>query len=155
MSLSVFWHKPLSLEDGSKKNLIYNIRDLSKFEGVPGIYMFCRLYGENLTPLYIGKAGDLAYRIRSQFNTTNLMKAIENSQNGTKVLVIGEYICKPGQSSNKCISIIEKALIEHALAEGYELINQKGTKTPYDEIDFTGNFVAKEFTGSYIYRKKS
>lgn len=154
MEISVFWHKPIILEDGSKNNLIYNIADLDEFEGIPGVYMFCRSYGDNLSPLYIGKAINMASRIRQQFNTTKLMKAIENSQNGTKVLVVGELKCKPGQGPSKCIGIIEKALIEHALAEGYELINQKGTKTPYDKIVFTGNQTVKKLTRSYIFRKK-
>lgn len=106
MKISVFWHKPIRLEDGSKNNLIYNITDLNKFEEIPGVYMFCRSYGDNISPLYIGKANNLASRIRQQFNTTN------------------------------------------------ELINQKGTKTPFDRIEFDGNRTVKNFTRSQIYKKK-
>jgi hypothetical protein len=154
MEISVFWHKPIRLEDGERNNLIYNIANLDRFEEVPGVYMFCRSYNGDISPLYIGKAINLASRIRQQFNTTKLMKAIENSQKGAKVLLVGEINCKPGQGPGKCIGIAEKALIEHALAQGYELINQKGTKTPYDEIEFTGNLAAKRFSRPFIYSRK-
>jgi hypothetical protein len=155
MEINIFWHKPIQLEDGERNNLIYDIANLDRFEEIPGVYMFCRSYNGELSPLYIGKAIDLASRIRQQFNTTKLMKAIENSQKGIKVLVVGELNCKPGQGSEKCIGIVEKALIEHALAQGYELINQKGTKTPYNEIEFAGNLAVKRFSRPYIYAKKN
>jgi len=154
MDITIFWHKPIRLEDGESNNLIYNIADLNEFEEVAGVYMFCRSYSDSLSPLYIGKAINLASRIRQQFNTTKLMKAIENSQKGTKVLVVGELKCKPGQGPGKCIGIVEKALIEHALAQGFELINQKGTKTPYHEIEFTGNLAAKKFSRPSIYSER-
>ena len=117
--------------------------------------MFCRQYSGNISPLYIGKAINLAKRINQQLNTTKLMKAIENAQSGAKVLIIGTLSTKPGQVADKCIKQVERALIEHALAEGYELINQMATKTPYDEMLFEGNIKAKKFTGSSMYMKKS
>ena len=33
----------------------------------------------------------------------------------------------------------ERAMIKYALAQGYELVNDRGTKTAYDEIQFSGN----------------
>ncbi len=156
MEISIIWKKPLPLVDGSENNLIYTVADLSNFEEVSGVYMFCRVYKKKLSPLYIGKALDLAARIRQQLNTTKLVMAIEQqSLSGAKVLVIGELQSKPGHVTDKCIRLVEKALIDHALAEGHELINQKGTKTPYDEITFTGNVAVKNFTGPYIYLKKN
>jgi hypothetical protein len=156
MEISIFWNKPLPLIDGSQNNLIYTVAGLGDFEEVSGVYMFCRVYKEKISPRYIGKALNLAARIRQQLNTTKLVRAIERqSLSGAKVLVIGELLSKPGQVTDKCIRLVEKALIEHALAEGHELINQKGTKTPYDEIAFAGNVAAKNFTGPQIYLKKS
>ena len=155
MQISIKWHQQIELEDGSVDNLIFSVNDLSRFDGIPGVYMFCRQYSGNISPLYIGKAINLAKRISQQLNTTKLMKAIENAQSGAKVLIIGTLSTKPGQVADKCIKQVERALIEHALAEGYELINQMGTKTPYDEILFEGNIKAKKFTGSSMYMKKS
>lgn len=154
MDINVFWHKQLNLEDGSDDNMIYTVQGIERFDEVPGVYMFCRKYKDKIIPLYIGKALNLAARIEQQLNTTKLMKAIENSSSGTRVLVIGEFQAKPGQQKDKCIRMVEKALVNHALAEECELINQQGTKTPYHEISFTGNARAKAFSGPAIYMQQ-
>ena len=154
MNIDVFWHSPIYLKDGRKDHLIYSAGNLGKFEGIPGVYMFCRVYDGDLIPLYIGKANDLKYRIERQLNTTKLMRTIQDSPSGKRVLVLGEFECKPGQKQDKCISMVEKALIEHALADGCELVNQQGTKRPYDAIEFRGNSMAKAFTEQKMYVKK-
>ena len=50
------------------------------------------------------------------------------------MLIIGEYKPRPKQLSEQAIRIVEKALIEHALTEGYELRNKAGTKMPTHEV---------------------
>jgi hypothetical protein len=155
VEINVLWHKPMDLVDGSHENLTYTVHGLEAFEKKSGVYMFCRAYGRNLSPLYIGKALNLAARVRQQLNTTKLMNAVQKFPSGARVLVIGEFQCKQKQTVDKCIRLVETALIEHALAKGFELVNQKGTKTPYHEIHFTGNGLAKAFTGKQIYLKKS
>jgi hypothetical protein len=62
------------------------------------------------------------------------MRHIENGPRGTRMLIIGEYQSRPGQLSEQAIGIVEKALIERALTEGYELLNKAGTKTPTHEV---------------------
>lgn len=147
MDLEVTWHKPLKLKDGAKDNLIFKVDDIDKWYGCSGLYMFCRRHGENIMPLYIGKADNIGKRINQQLNNTKLMKGIENALNGEKVLVIGEFISKGGQGTTKAISIIEKALIEHALGKGLDLINKQGTKTKVHKLSFSGYQAAKSFTG--------
>jgi hypothetical protein len=154
MEIKVLWHKPMPLADGDDQNLTYRVDGLKAFEGIAGVYMFSRVYGQSLTPLYIGKALNLAALIKQQLNTVKLMNAVGKSRSGAKVLVIGEFQCKHGQTVDKCIRLVERAVIEHALAKGLELVNQKGTKTPYHEINFVGNTAAKSFTGRQIYLKK-
>jgi hypothetical protein len=154
MELSIKWSRPSKLLDGAKDNLIYQVSGLASFSGVAGVYMFCRKYGETLTPLYIGKAENIAARINQQLNSTRLMKGIENALNGEKVLVVGEFVSKSGQDKKKSIAIIEKALIEHALSEGHTIINIQGTKTPTHSIRFSGYSAAKTLTGSSLNIKK-
>lgn len=154
MEISVLWHKPMPLVDGDDENLTYKVNGLKAFEEISGVYMFCRIYGKKLSPLYIGKALNLAARIRQQLNTVKLMNAVQKFPSGARVLVIGVFQRKHGQAVDKCIRLVEKAVIEQALANGFELFNQKGTKTPYHEINFTGNTDAKLFTGNQIYLKK-
>jgi len=154
MNIDIFWHSPIDLKDGRKDHLIYSAGNLNKFDGVPGVYMFCRLFGDDLIPLYIGKANDLEARIEQQLNTTKLMKTIQDAPAGKKVLVLGEFRCKPGQTKDTCIRMVEKALIEHALAEGYELVNQQDTKAKCDVMEFTGYAKAKAFTKKKMYVKR-
>jgi hypothetical protein len=71
------------------------------------------------------------------------------------MLIIGEYIAQPGLSPEKAIAIVEKALIEHALTEGYTLLNNAGTKTPTHAVRFSGFIGAKQFSGGKMYVKKS
>ena len=153
MDLNIIWHKPIILKDGSNEDLIYTASGIEKFDEVPGVYMFCRLYNDELFPLYIGRAKDIAFRINQQFNTTKLMKGIEKSPIGQKVLVVGEFKPKGGQNTESAIRLIESALIEHALSEGYELLNKSGTKTPVHKMSFSGNKMAKNFSGSTMFKK--
>ena len=155
MEISINWNKPLPIIVGSGYNPSYTIADLDSFEDVPGVYMFCRVYSEKLIPRYIGESNNLANRIRQHLKT-NLMGEVVNKppSAGKKVLVMGEFSPKPGQTTDKCIRLVEKALIEHALEKGYDLINLKGTNSPYDDFFFTGSQLVKVFTGSYLYRYK-
>lgn len=153
MNLEVKWHKPLKLRDGAKEGLIYKIDNLDEWVGAGGVYMFCRKYSKCLAPLYIGKADDLGSRVKKHLNSVKLMKSIQNALAGEKVIIFGEYIAKSGQDKKKTIAIIEKALIEHALSEGYQLLNVQGTKTPTHRISFNGFQLAKNVTGKEIYVK--
>jgi predicted GIY-YIG superfamily endonuclease len=155
MDLEVKWHQPIPLVDGDDENLIYTVNGLEEWEGYPAVYMFCRRYGKNVVPLYIGRTANVAARIKQHLNATKMMRAIEKSQNGEKVLIVGELITKTGQKIDKSLRIIENALIEHALAEGYELVNKSGTKTPVHFISYFGFKEAKDFSGAGMYAKIS
>ncbi|WP_339137220.1 MAG: GIY-YIG nuclease family protein [Candidatus Electrothrix sp. GW3-4] len=153
MNLEIKWHQPASLEDGDDENLIYSVDGLEEWEDLPAIYMFCRNYGGVLVPLYIGRSKNVGQRIKQHLNTTRMMKSIQKAPKGEKVLVIGEFIPKPGQSIDSSLKILEKTLIEHALTEGYELINKSGTKTPVHTISLSGYKAAKDFSGPKMYAK--
>lgn len=153
MNLEVKWYRPLKLKDGTKDGLIYRIDNLDDWVGTGGVYMFCRKYSKSIVPLYIGKADDLGIRIKQHLNSVKLMKGIQSAQAGEKVIVFGEYIAKSGQDRKKTIPLIEKALIEHALLEGYELLNKQGTKTPTHKISFNGYQLVKNVTGKELYIK--
>jgi hypothetical protein len=155
MNISIVWHGPFELEDGDEENRIFTTDEHLDFEGIPGVYMFCRQYSGKLNPLYVGKAKGLANRLHHQFNNLKLMKAIQKAGNGAKVLVIGEFKGKPGQSADKCIKSVEMALINHAQTKGHDLFNVQGTRTPKHEITFTGNRLAKAFSGPKMLRKMS
>ncbi|HNP62591.1 MAG TPA: hypothetical protein PKH39_01585, partial [Woeseiaceae bacterium] len=49
-----------------------------------------------------------------------------------------EIIGKPGQKVSQVLNVVEKTLIEHALAEGHDIVNVQGTKRPKHRISSTG-----------------
>ena len=139
MDLDVFWHPPVDLHDGRDDNLILTC-DLDEIPETPGVYAFARKHGENIEPLYIGRAGDLRSRIRGHFRTNvQLMQRIRDARNGRKVVLPGEWRAKRGQQQERALQVIEAGLIKYALAEGHEIFNIQGTKRPVHIINSAGN----------------
>lgn len=151
MNLNVKWHKPIPMVDGDDHDLIYTAAGLEACEGMAGVYMFCRIFNDKAIPLYIGRAENIASRVRQHFkSSTRLMKGLSKASKGARVMIAGEFVPKPGQATGKCIAVIERALIEHALTEGYELFNVQGTKTPTHQLHFSGFLGARNLTGKQL-----
>jgi len=150
MDIHITWYPPLSLSGGNPADLRYTVDGIEAWEDCPGVYMFCCWDHESVIPLYIGRAKNIYERIREHLDATTLMRRIANGPQGDKVLVLGEYIPQPGQSSEKALAIVEKALIDHAFTEGYALLNQAGTKTPTHAARFSGFQRTKQVLGSKI-----
>jgi hypothetical protein len=128
MDLRVTWHKPVRLRKSpAHTTLIYGL-DMDSAPAKPGVYIFMRKFGNNLNPLYVGKALNLKTRIGQQLVALKLMKGIENAANGSRAVVFGEFVPRPGQNADKCVLLIEKALIRHFLSEGHDLLNKAGTR---------------------------
>jgi hypothetical protein len=128
MELKLVWHKPVALREAeARTNLLYEL-DLEKIPATPGVYIFMRTFGKNQNPLYVGKAKNLGSRIKGQLNTLKLMRGIQNAAHGSRVLVFGEFVPKQAQRVDKCLTLIERALIRHFLSEGHELLNKAGTR---------------------------
>jgi hypothetical protein len=137
MELDIFWHAPIDLRDDD--DLILTC-ELDKLPEEPGVYAFCRTFGDKIEPLYIGRASNLRGRIQGHFKSSvKLMKKIKDAKNGQKVVVTGELRTKSGQNADKALVIVETALIKHAMAEGHDLLNVAGTKTPVHTINSSGN----------------
>lgn len=145
MDLNLRWLSPVDLSDGATNGLIYNINGLEDISEGPGIYVFSRVHGQTVSPLYIGKAENLCRRLGQQLNNVRLMRGIQDAEAGYRTLHIAEFIGKKGQDIGKAIRIIESALISAALVEGYELINKKGTKTLVHTITSKGNREARQW----------
>ena len=52
--------------------------------------------------------------------------------------MVGRLMMHPGQQKDRVLDIVESALIKHALAQGHDLLNQKGTKTKVHTIRSRG-----------------
>jgi len=148
MDLSIKWRAPVDLLNGDKQNLIYVADGLDDWWDVPGVYMFARVFNNEVSPLYIGKAEKLGCRASQHFkNNTRLMNGIKKAASGSKVIILGSFSPKPGQSTKKCIALIERALIDHALTDGHKLLNVQGTRTPAHKVSFSGYLGARNITG--------
>jgi len=148
MDLSVKWSPPINLLNGDKQNLIYVADGLDDWLDVPGVYMFARKFNDGVSPLYIGKAEKLGRRVLQHFkNNTRLMNGIKKAARGSKVIILAGFSPKPGQSTKKCIGLIERALIDHALTGGHKLLNVQGTRTPAHKVIFSGYLGARNLTG--------
>jgi hypothetical protein len=131
VNLDVFWHKPFSLEDGDEEDLIFNVNGIERYDGLPGVYIFGRKYGNQFLPLYIGKALNIGSRIRQHLNTTKLMTRIRKASAGQKVLVIGEFKGKSGQKTETAITLIERAsMANHALVDLLRTNAERKKATP-------------------------
>jgi hypothetical protein len=151
MELELFWHRPVALRDGSRQSLIYVCDELDELPTTAGVYVFGRQFGENVEPIYIGKAGNLRRRVREHTERNiRLMKGIEAAKNGRRVIQVAEWFGKPGQQAGRVLPIIESALIKYALAEGYELLNVHGTKTPVHELSMSGNRAATRLFRAFM-----
>jgi hypothetical protein len=142
MDLDLFWHPPVELHDGRKDRLILTC-DLERIPEESGVYAFCRVFGEKIEPLYIGRGSNLRSRIKGHFKSSvRLMQQITSAKIGQRVVLLGEWKPKPGQKEDKALKIIEAALIKYAIAEGHDLFNVQGTKRPVHTINSSGNRAA-------------
>lgn len=137
MKFGVEWSSSIKLKDATSDNLIYKL-DLDRMPRTAGVYVFGRKWGGQFEALYVGKAGKIRGRIKSQLNNLRLMQHLKNAKSGTRVVMIGRFIGKPGQQANKCLPLIERTLIRYFLSEGHDLVNVQGTRLRRHELASEG-----------------
>lgn len=150
MKIHLKWEKPVRLRDGAKQYMIYYSTKLDRLPNAPGIYVFARQFANAMIPLYVGKAGRLKNRVEQQLGHLKLMKKIESSPNGRRFLLVARVDFLPGQQERKVLTIVERALIKHALAQGHQLLNHQETKTKVHAIRSTGNKSFKSFANALM-----
>ena len=138
LTIKVAWDKAIMLGAKAKfqKNLAKMIGQLPE---ATGIYVFARRFGKAFIPMYIGQASNgFRKRLNQQANNLKLMEALREEKNGDRVLLLGRIKTSQGQRLPNILDVAEQAHIEHALTEGHQLINIKGTKTKRHQICITG-----------------
>lgn len=126
MEVILNWHDFKHLHNGAHLNLIYTT-DLGEIPETSGIYLFARQHGQAVSILYIGKALNLRTRIKSQLNNARLMKAIENTTRGARILIFAEVQLKRGQKIENALRVAETGFIRHYLLQGHDILNKQGT----------------------------
>jgi hypothetical protein len=138
LNIEACWSKPVRLTVATA-GAIYVCDELDRLPAAPGVYIFYRKHGERIEPLYIGKSGDVRNRVFQHLDSVRLMTAIYESQAGGRYVICCEPKVKSGQKMSRILGVLENALIDYAMAEGYELRQKQGTKRPNHQIKFIGN----------------
>jgi hypothetical protein len=147
LKIDLKWEKPIRLKDGSKLFQFYAIPipRLERIPNKPGVYVFARSFGQSIAPLYIGQTLRLRSRINDHLKSSGrLMMKIKRAQHGHRILLLGRLKLRRGQQKAKVLDIVERALIKHALASGYELLNVQGKKAKVHFIKSRGNTSSKQ-----------
>lgn len=151
MKLSIEWSRPIPLKDARTENMLYSL-DLDKLHREPGVYIFGRRYGKQFEALYVGKAGRVRSRVRTQLNNLRLMQHLRNAKSGKRIIIIGQLVTKPGQRLGRSLVLAERALIRYFLSEGHDLVNKMGTRIRRHEIQSTGH--PKRYFSTMIYLER-
>jgi len=150
--LAVEWTRPIPLKDAAKQNLMYSVL-LDKLPPVPGVYVFGRRWGGQFEALYVGKANRIRNRVTVQLNNLRLMQHLKNAKAGKRIVLAGCIVTKPGQQRDRCLPLVERALIRYFLSEGHDLVNKQGVRLRRHEVASSGKF-PKRFFPSLMYVEK-
>jgi hypothetical protein len=138
MKLYLKWENAVPLKDGSQQNFIY-LPDQTRLPKAVGIYVFGRRQKNGgFEALYVGKANNIRGRVWGHRNNLPLMMHLKNAKQGQRVVRVGIFKPRPGQKANKCLPLIERALIRYFLSEGHDLVNKAGTRLRRHEIASDG-----------------
>lgn len=164
MKIELNWAEPIPLKSIHPTG--YDFESLrEELLHAPGIYVFARKFGGTYTPIYIGKAENVAKRLKTQFNNLRLMRQVNNWNpmdpddaskrvTGARVLFVG-YLEKPraGDNASVALRLAERSVIEHALSEGFAIVNIQMTRTKYNQVQSTGSRKARAFCPSIMLSK--
>jgi hypothetical protein len=149
LNIEATWNQPIEIFE-AKSGAIYACPELSLIPEEPAVYVFGRQHGNNVEPLYIGKALNLRQRMKQQFDSVRLMSSLKEGGNGIRFLIYCIPALKRGQPARKVIKVLEDSLIAHALSEGHELLQKQGTLRPNHTIRFSGNRTSEAIAGRLI-----
>ena len=138
MKLYLQWGRVVPLRNGSKQNFIY-LPDQSRLPDSAGVYVFGRRQKNGgFEALYVGRATNISSRVWSHRKNLPLMMHLKNAKNGERVVRAGVFKPRPGQRPQKCLGLLERALIRYFLSEGHDLVNKAGTRLRRHEIASQG-----------------
>ena len=149
LNIEACWSKPVQLTV-APAGAIYRCDDLELLPTTPGVYIFYRKHGDRFSPLYVGKTNNVRKRIVQHLDSVRLMTAIYESEAGGRYVICCEPWAKPRQDVAKVLSVLENALIDYFMAEGFELKQKQGTKRPNHQIRFTGNRTSEALVGRHM-----
>jgi len=103
--------------------------------------------------LRVGYSTDIRRRVTSLMTRKRLLGLLKQSKTGERVIIYGVPLIKGGQDINKFLLLLNRALIQHFISQGHDLINLSGTKLRQHEIIVNGP-IPKSFVPSSLYLGK-
>ena len=131
MDIGVQWSSAVQVR--RVRGVIHSL-DLNDLPDQPGVYVFGRRWGKGFEALYVGKAMNIRSRVKGQLNNLRLMSHIRGAKSGSRILMAGIVVTKPGQKVDKCLTLVEKTLIRYFLSEGHDLVNVQGTQLKRHQV---------------------
>lgn len=132
MILNIEWVPMIPMQ--SRTPPVYLI-DLERVPDEPGVYVFGRAWGRDFEALYVGKAANIRTRVKGQLNNLRLMQHLDSAKTGGRVVLPGAFLPRRGQQIDRCLPIIERALIRYFLLEGHDLVNIHGTRLRQHQVE--------------------
>jgi hypothetical protein len=152
LNFKASWHRPIELVDGGNLNLVYTVKRFDSFPDEAGAYIFARMFGKTIFPLYIGEAASIRKRIKQHLeNNVKLVNGVKKSGRGKKVVLFCTVRTSSDERRDAMLGILQRALIEHALSEGHDLLNVQLTKLAVHSISFTGNRFSEQLSPRKIF----
>lgn len=145
MRIEIAWQKPVLLS--KNRRIVIHVDDLpDRIPNKPGVYFFSRKYGSSFQPLYIGETGKLRGRLKSHLNNADIRDILRGIplpgvpvKRGNKYFHFGLFRGKPGQVADKCLSLVQRYLIEQAILQKAPLLNKQLTDIKTHTIVFSGS----------------
>lgn len=154
MDIQIKWQKPMLL--ARHKKIVYHEGLLTRVEGKkPGVYFFSRKYGGEYLPFYIGETMDIRNLLQTHLETRKIAdvlrgiddavggKSAQKIRQGARYFHFGYFIGKKGQQPKKCLKIVQKDLIEDAVAKKLPLLNINLTEIETHTILYSGNKIGR------------
>jgi hypothetical protein len=110
------------------------------------VYYFSRRFGNKWEPFYIGETLTLRSRLRQHLDHTQMFclltgiprRGLAEIAMGARYFHFGYLKGKQGKAK-ACLRVVQKFMIEEALAHKFTLVNRALTKIPKHEVNFNGS----------------
>lgn len=155
MKIGIDWQEPVQVT--SHKHLLFNKYDIpAAIEEKPGVYFFSRVHGNTVEPFYIGRAINIRARLKVHFGSAKItevlreVEEIKTVKKGKRFFSYGYLMPSKGKRDvDAVLALTERYLIRQALADGFTLLNNHGTKFKTHDISFTGSTHERNLFGDH------
>lgn len=143
MKIEIEWQQPILLS--KNKRLINSENVLPHVPTGPGVYFFSRKFGLSFSPFYVGETMNLRGRIKSHLNNADIRDILRGItvpsvqiRQGNKFLHCGKFVAKRGLNAKRSLEVVQRYLIQRALADGSALLNKQLTVIRTHQVTFSG-----------------